>query len=228
MKTEAIIYVSGENAWKFLKLTLPHNCQFFDHIVLVGSAEDEEEFSKLRQENITCIVTDTTSENIKTFDRGAAYNTAFTYLKHNDWVVTLDADVLIPLEFQNIKKSFNFNNEFCYGSRRLMLPRFHDFAKLFNEGIDINDYITPYGIGYGYFCMINWQSQVIKNKLINDEVVYPKGYEGVGESDWKFRNQWGETSYGEKEYLGNLAELPMTLIHLGDSTKPNPSENFWK
>lgn len=231
MKLEALIYASGEMAWKFLKITLPLNCKFFDHIIIIGREEDKEELDSLRQDNITCLITDTTSENIHTFDRGAAYNIAFNHLKYKDWVVTMDADVILPYQLQSVKDSgYKLDKEFGYGMRRVLLPKRADLEKFVNGGIDIKNYNIPYGIGYGYFFMFNWNCKYIQKCSHSDyPPIYPEGHEKVGESDWKFRNFWGETTYGEKSYIGNLVELPMLAFHLGDClTKTgNPSEEFW-
>ena len=222
MKNECIISATGDTVLEFLKITLPQNIKFFDRIIIITDSKsiNIQEFCK--QHPITLLITDDFYKNGAKFNRGLTYNMAFELLIHKDQITLMDADCYTPDSLGKIIKERNFDIERFYGCRRIIIPKYHDFLKIISGDIKSIDKIEcPFGIGYGFFQSFNYNSQIVKKYGLN----YPQSYDNSGE-DWQWRNLWGETINGDKEYTGLLTEIPEKIYHLGEPNI-NGSKNFF-
>ena len=80
----------------FLAETLPHNLRQFDHYVVVTRADDEGTQRLCRQLGVECRVTDLMHHDGDSFAKARAIDYGLAYLRRDDWVVHLDADVWLP------------------------------------------------------------------------------------------------------------------------------------
>jgi hypothetical protein len=102
----------------FLEATLHHNKQFFDHVVVVTSFADKATQNVCRYNNIECIKTDSFYEDGASFNKANGINLGFAHLKYNDWILHLDADVLLPNDFRNLVWAFPLQRDCVYGADR--------------------------------------------------------------------------------------------------------------
>lgn len=119
-KIEAVIVCV--NFCDYLKLTLPNQKEYFDHIIIVTDSKDEETHKFCEEENLTCVITDVfyegkvtvkqetwslyseahrqleTVEEVEVdcvFNKGRALNEGFKHLKFNEWIAIIDADTVV-------------------------------------------------------------------------------------------------------------------------------------
>lgn len=219
-KFEAITICFGEKAAKFLDFTLPKNKSYFDRFIVVTSSRDIDTKNVCSRHGVTCVETDSFFRGGASFRKGAGYNEAFRRLNFWDFVCFLDCDIVIPKEFESVKNNIS-DKSYFYGARRIIIPKISDYDEFEASKKTELDFWVPYGIGYGFFGIFNVNSDTISRNGL-----YYHENDGVGESDWMFRNQFGDCINDLKDYTGKLKELPIKVAHLG---MPGGTENidFW-
>lgn len=193
----------------YLAFTHPWNRHVFDHFVIVTSSVDRDTQAFCAANDITCVLTEIMFRNGAAFDRGLANNEGFKALKYHDWVIHMDADTALPKDFKD--RLPELDTEHMYGAPRVVLERLTDFYAYIKGEKTQTDFENPDGCGFGYFQMFNWQSTPIKS--CKPGCWYPS-FVNVGESDWRFRNMWGQ-SLGGGGCSGKLRRLPFPVMHLG-------------
>lgn len=235
MKIEAIIVCV--NYSDFLKITLPLNLINFNHVVIITSLNDEktkEYVKNLNNPSISLIETDVFTRNGAIFNKGAAINIAYSFLKYKDYICYLDSDIVIEDCFFDKFKQFNPNIEYFYGCPRRDFPQKNNWEDFVNGNVDKNKFIKYRGSGYGFFSVHNYKSNIFQ-KLLDyfNGYPYPFWFSNGAESDWVFRNYWGERIFCPKlgdfpqchleknqDYdTGYYKELPFECYHLGEVGK---------
>lgn len=80
----------------FLAETLPHNLRHFDHYVVVTRKDDPETQRLCRKLGVECRVTDLMHHEGNAFAKSRAIDYGLAYLRRDDWLVHLDADIWLP------------------------------------------------------------------------------------------------------------------------------------
>lgn len=88
------------NYWDFLRITLPINREHFDDIVVVTMPGDVVTPQVCAQMGATCCVTEEFLAGNAPFNKGRAINQALHSLTDPQWVVLLDADIVLPSSFR--------------------------------------------------------------------------------------------------------------------------------
>jgi len=220
MKIDAFITCVGENARKFLAVSLGFNKKLFDNVYVITTEKSTETHELCARAGVECVTTDLFYKNHAVFNRGAALNDVFDLIKPADWVCHLDADIILPSTFLEWKNNYNDSIEYFWGCRRIFIPAIYDLSDLMTGKVIEDVFEKPYGIGYGYMQLWNVNSEVVKSGA-----KYPESYDSSN-SDWQWRNFWGETINGDKEYTKNLKELPISCLHLGLPGLDN-NQSFW-
>lgn len=193
----------------YLSLTYALNRRVFDHVIVVTSKRDPQTIAFCQQQGITCAVTEVMYRHGASFDRGLAINEGFKCLKYHDWVIHMDADIAVP---DNFRESLPpLHPDLFYGARRVIVKSLQEFRNLVAGKLSVYDLEFPDGSGCGYFQMFNWQSGVIKRS--KEGYWYPSAY-NCCESDWKFRNAWGEMR-PENKTTHCFVQLDFPVIHFG-------------
>ncbi len=209
---EGIVVCIGGNSLNLLKITLPQNRKFFDNYIVITSSTDKETQEFCKDYPVTLLITDAFYDRGAKFNRGPAFNQAFQISRFKDEICLLDCDIFIPDSLGKVIREKNFDIDYMYGSRRVIVPKYYDFNMLCNWKDEYYDKLwIPFGIGYGYMQVFNYNSSTIKKYGL----FYPDSYD-VSNADWQFRNLWGETINDNKEYIGNLIEIPEKCWHLGE------------
>jgi len=116
MKIEAVV-VCRDYA-DFLHYTLPWTKQAVDNLVIVTSEEDEETQRVCEFHDVRCLVTDAFEKYRGELNKGAAINEGLSTLDRNDWLLILDADILIPPHVRPFLESSALNTKSLYGVDR--------------------------------------------------------------------------------------------------------------
>ena len=80
----------------FLSETLPHNLRHFDHYLIVTGPDDPETLDLCRQLGVECRVTDLLHHHGDPFAKSRAIDYGLAYLRRDDWVLHVDADIWLP------------------------------------------------------------------------------------------------------------------------------------
>ena len=222
--------IAAVNYDDLLDITLTENKHNFDETIIITDTKDIKTQQLTKKHNVKCFVTDIFYINNNKFNRGMAYNAVLSELKHElDWVLLMDADVVLEKDFKNLFFNLNPEKEYFYGCRRYDVQTYEEWIKIKENPELLKKYLLYRGIGYGYFQLFNFNSNVIKNFINNNNyIIYPP-YPTVTEGDWKFRNYWGDYIYEpcppdqpldhyakETDHPTKLLkELPFYAIHLG-------------
>jgi len=238
MKIEAIIICV--NYSDFLEISLSKNAKHFDNIIVVSSLEDKITEEICHKYNAKCVKTDAFYINNAKFNKGLAINVGFSFLEHRDWVINLDADIILPDNFRNLFFNEATDIECSYAARRYDVPTYQEWEEVEKDMSSLKNKLLYRGIGYGNFFCFNYRSSTFQNLLIKtNNLPYPYWFPHVAESDWIFRNYWSDWIFDPKlnddpnqhnilhkdraENPNKLKELSFKVIHLGQTGKNESS-----
>lgn len=203
------------NYLDYLRCAHHHNIGQFDDYVIVTTTEDKDTLAWTQaHKEVMPVYTDALYRNGAVFNKGLALTEGLNALKSicdPEWVAIMDADTFVPPDWRDQLKRVNLDKEWMYGARRVLLPTWADYERLWTD--DLNTFEIPKGLGYGYLQLFHWQSQTFQARLATGES-YPSGRDCT-EVDWKFRNYWGDTDDSYTVTRGRLAELPFQVFCLG-------------
>jgi hypothetical protein len=224
--------IAAVNYDDLLDITLSENKKSLDQIIIITNTTDEKTRKLCEKHDVICMQTDIFYINGSKFNRGMAYNLVFDSIKeHLGWTLLMDADIVLPNNFSEEFFKVNPDKEYFYGCRRYGVDTYKEWMEVKNNPENLKKHTLFRGIGYGYFQLFNFKSQIIQNFIKNnDKYIYPP-YPTVAEGDWVFRNYWGDFKFDPQlsddpnlHFLPNkdvgldlLKELPFHVIHLGQS-----------
>jgi hypothetical protein len=196
MKLEAVIVCVDYS--DFLTHTLSENLQHLDRIVVVSHERDKATHALCRHYGVKCVDTDVMYQDGDKFNKGRAINVGLSHLKHDGWVLHLDADIRLPDQFRRLLTFSHLEDDHLYGADRLrvkgwkawsdnkdMLVPHHKFGYLLtpHEAFPAGARLVHGDWGYmpiGYFQM--WHSSVHRD--------YPVTAGSAAHSDVVFALQW--------------------------------------
>lgn len=234
--------ICATNYSDLLETTISENQSELDNIIVITNTTDSDTEQLCIKKSIKYIKTDIFYRNGDKFNRGMAYNQVFNIFKdYLDWVLLLDADIVLPKNFK--KQFFDINPDInmMFSSRRYSIETYEDWISVKNNPEKLKNYLLYRGIGYGYFQLFNFKSEIIKNlDKIKNGLIYPHNFPTVANADWIFRNYWSDWIFDppldDNSNLHNLAnndrpynsdllrELPFKVCHLGESSKSSEAE----
>ncbi len=194
----------------------------FDDYVVVTTTEDKETtaWTQARKE-ITPVYTDAFYRNGARFNKGLALAEGLNALKSicdPEWVCTMDADTFVLPDWRaqivgtpDAPPKVKLDKEWLYGARRVLLPTWADYERLWKD--DLDTFESPKGFAFGWLQLWHWQSQAFQSRIAAGEL-YPQGQDCT-EVDWKFYLPWGDLEPGYERATGRIAELPFKVMNLG-------------
>lgn len=187
----------------FLAETLPRNRNYFDHITVVTSFDDKETQRVCRKYSLDPVLTESFYEHGDTFAKARGINCGLNNCKYNDWILHLDADILLPENFRTNLFMYPLQKDCIYGAdRQNIIGR-----EAYDELVESNDYLNqhdqrfllrrgPYDNGsrlvnidtgyspIGYFQLFNGKY------LAEHKLKYPYHQRGADRTDVQFALQW--------------------------------------
>lgn len=104
----------------FLDVALSHNLAHFDEFVVVTSHEDRATQRVCARHSVTCVVTDVFTERPgDAFNKGLALNLGLAHLRHQGWLLNLDADIILPDRFRSMLHKARLEEHCLYGADRV-------------------------------------------------------------------------------------------------------------
>jgi len=189
-----------KNYSDYLATTLPLNKKHFDKLVVVTTEEDKKTQEVCTANSVEFVFSNRFLLN-GPFNMGAATNDGFKALSKTDWILRLDADIVLPDSFGETIKKKALNNQCFYGTSRMVCETTEEY----------NDYIktkkckkheTEFA-GSGFFQLFKASAWVLKNR----PEWYSNSFPSAGGVDLEFRDLW-------KNY-GLVKNLDLPVVHLG-------------
>lgn len=117
LKIEAV--VTCYNYSDFLEYTLPKNIELLDRMVVVTHPSDKLTQRLCDKYSVDCIKTEIFHDDNDRFNKGRAINLGLANLRHDGWLLHMDADILLPHRFHNALWLARLDKKNIYGADRL-------------------------------------------------------------------------------------------------------------
>lgn len=117
----------------FLAHTLPENIEHFDHLVVVTHHSDKMTQSICSKYSIECVQAHVFDEDGARFNKGRAVNVGLAHLKNPEWILHIDADIVLPKRFRNMMGVHKLNPSNLYGADRVNVFGWDKWLKLKDE-----------------------------------------------------------------------------------------------
>lgn len=117
MKIEAVVVCKDYS--DFLEHTLPENIEQLDRMVVVTHPSDSKTQALCHKYGVDCYPTEEMHRDGDPFNKGRAINLGLSHLRHSDWLLHIDADILLPHRFKQMLEHSQLNRNYLYGCDRL-------------------------------------------------------------------------------------------------------------
>jgi hypothetical protein len=128
MRIEAITTCVGYA--DFLVATVPENLPLLDELVVITSPEDQETQAVCRRHSVHCVLSEEHKRNGGGFNKGRLINRGLDQIGGHDWVLHLDADIVLPRKFRQLIQWAHPDPAGLYGFDRQNLVGFDRWQKL--------------------------------------------------------------------------------------------------
>ena len=194
------VVIVSVNYNDLLLVSLQHNSKIFDNITVVTSSDDILCQKICQKFGVNCVITDVMYEDNAIFNKGKAINEGIKSLKNPDFVLLIDADIVIKDKIDVNE----LNENILYSSDRWICKSYNLYNQWQEGTLTIEKIGRNEGDkGIGFFQLFN-----ISNSNIDKEKPYPEMSNNAAWSDLVFR---------DKFVIRNKIEN--TIIHLGDPYK---------
>jgi hypothetical protein len=117
VKIEAVIVCKDYS--DFLAHTLSDNLQHLDRVVIVTHPDDKATQALCTRYGVDFIETEVMHDEGDKFNKGRAINLGLSHLRHEGWLLHLDADILLPHRFRSMLRHAKLDEKNIYGADRL-------------------------------------------------------------------------------------------------------------
>lgn len=236
MRIEAV--VTCHKYSDFLEHTLIENIQHLDGIVVVTGRDDKDTQRLCNRLGVSCVDTNVFTDRGEPFNKARGINLGLSHLQHTDWLLHMDADIMLPHRFRTMLGHARLDREKIYGADRINVHSYEQWEAVkkktvpqFTHGclvgapgeLELGSRLVHSAYGYcpiGYFQM--WHSSAQRR--------YPTNQGSAEHTDVLFAIQW------DREHRILLPEVfvfhlesekaPMGKNWSGRTTKPfKPSKN---
>jgi hypothetical protein len=114
----------------FLRETIPYNLPHLDRWLIVTDSRDDATRQVCHQHNLEFLVTDDFYRNGAEFDKARGIDHALQLLAYDDWVLHLDADIVLPTHTRRTLVAADLDCRFIYGADRVMVRGYVRWQKL--------------------------------------------------------------------------------------------------
>lgn len=117
----------------YLEHTLPWNLQTIDRVVVVTSPKDTKTPEIARGMGAECLITDAFYRYKSEMNKGAAINEGLKTLRRKDWLLLLDADIIVPPSVRKSLEESSLDHECLYGIDRCNCEDFSSVSPVLDE-----------------------------------------------------------------------------------------------
>lgn len=199
----------------YLRRTTYWNFGQFDKHLIVTSYQDNATVITAADHGMYTFISDAFYMSNATFNKAAAINHALVTLQPDDWVLFMDADILLPVDFRANLELEALDPEKLYYTHRgtvfrdgldasleaLKLKpelRYAEKHKVLHHGIDT--------LPWGYFQLVNAKC----SKLVNKKWAWMAAHhKSANEYDTEFMNMWPKSQHVL------LPQKKFKVLHMG-------------
>jgi hypothetical protein len=127
MKLECIVVCV--NFSDVLAFTLPLNKVHFDRMVVVSDKSDTDTRDLCAHCHVELISTDSFYHSDAAFAKARGINAGLRRLAPTDWVVHMDADIVLPARTRELLEKIDLDPHSIYGCDRMMCPSFDEWIR---------------------------------------------------------------------------------------------------
>ena len=190
------VIIVSVNYNDFLQITLENNTKIFKNITVVTSINDTECQKICERFNVNCVVTERMYEDGASFNKGKAINDGIKSLLNPNWILLLDADIIVPDTFTESFKLKYTNINALYVCNRVMFREYQSYLD-WKSGSGLKSQVSTLN-GIGYFQLFNINSNCLQ------KIIYSETSNNASRSDIYFKNRFTEK-----------VDLEIESIHLG-------------
>lgn len=128
MKIEAVVVCKDYS--DFLAETLPANLSQLDRVVVVTHPDDWGTRNLCNRYGVDCVDTTVMHEDGDAFNKGRAINLGLSHLRHDGWLLHMDADIALPPRFKDVLARAKLDEKHLYGADRVNVVGFDAWQKL--------------------------------------------------------------------------------------------------
>jgi glycosyltransferase involved in cell wall biosynthesis len=128
MKIEAVIVCKDYS--DFLEYTLPENIQHLDNVVVVTHPDDKRTQEICNKNSVHFVVTNCFNEKGHVFNKGQAINVGLDNIRGDDWILHLDADIVLCKDFRRMLDHSQLNPKNIYGADRINIYGYENWLKV--------------------------------------------------------------------------------------------------
>lgn len=103
----------------YLEHTLPENVHYFDRLVVVTHPGDKKTQALCQKYGVECVQTEAMHDEGDAFNKGRCINIGLGHLRGLDWILHMDADIVLPHHFRNMLQRARLDPKNIYGADRL-------------------------------------------------------------------------------------------------------------
>ncbi len=122
MRIEAVI--TCVHYADFLAATLPHNLPLLDDLVVVTSPEDRDTVRLCKRWSLRWLETNVWTRDGSTFNKSRGINHGLNHLGRHDWLLHMDADIVLPPRFRHLLANAELDPTCLYGIDRVNCPSY--------------------------------------------------------------------------------------------------------
>jgi hypothetical protein len=182
----------------YLAWTLPHNVEHFDEFVVVTDVKDISTQKITKKCGAKCVIRSSHEPFDANGTKGMAINEGIAEMQSPEWILHLDADIILGHNFRKKLTSKFLNKDALYWVRRKQPSHESQLSVFLKNKITIHDWegVLPEGSPqrwsgpFGYFQLFNLNSSYLKDyKDIYPEMSASKEWLGLTNEgldfDWK-------------------------------------------
>ena len=203
-----------------LKQTLHKNVDYFDSLVIVTTSDDTKTQEIVKQTGATLVISDSCYNNGDSFNKGNMINSGLEQMELKDWVLFIDADIILPENFRNKLFDLILNPGCLYYTRRLHILDKKDYKDC--PALRLIDFSKPLDNfqPWGYFQLWNVNARSLKEFM---KTKYPSCFCSAGNVDTWFQYRYPKD---KKIPLCKTGDFDVVHIPHGDlSSRWNGNRN---
>lgn len=184
------------NYGDYLAETLPLNRRHFDEMVVVTDYEDRETAEVCERYGVKCVQSERAHLDGAVIAKGEMINDGIAAMDNPEWILNIDADVILPYNFRRSFDTAIFNPGVLYWTRRIE-PNDNDMLKvrqmLRHEMLNFfkreKTFSQTYNDMSGYFQLWHIGAKAIREYGQNSQW-YPEGFKTAERVDRVFAERW--------------------------------------
>ncbi len=156
LKLEAVTVCSGFG--DVFAATVAENRHIFDRWVIVTTHGDGETREVCRRYGLATRLTEEFTRDGTAFNKGRGITLGLDLIEGNDWIIHIDADVILPPDLKRWLEAANLDETCIYGFDRIMVKSWADWCRLRDSGYLQHDFHCRCNFPPGFDVGTRWVS----------------------------------------------------------------------